>query len=109
MKNVIISILAALLTVEKVPWYSTCTTMEKIGIFIGIFIPLIIFCFFCEEMAEKWRKYRKRVQALRGEVTRLRHERREIAGNFKSAGRKPGHASHDVNRPRGAGCDRACG
>lgn len=95
-KDIVISALAAVLAVEYVPWSGAETTMEKIGIFVGFFVPLLFFCFFCEEMAEKWRKYRKRVRAIRSEVTRLRYERREIEGNFKQAGAEPGHAFDDA-------------
>lgn len=57
-KNIVISILAAVLAVEVVPWFAVCDTWEKTGIFIGICIPLIIFCFFCQETAEKaWNKH----------------------------------------------------
>ena len=42
-KNIVISILAAVLVVEKVPWFAACEIGQKIGIFIGICIPLIIF------------------------------------------------------------------
>ena len=34
-RNIVISILAAVLIVEKVPWFRYCAMEEKIGIFIG--------------------------------------------------------------------------
>lgn len=79
MKNIVISILASVLIIVKVPWFSVCTASEKTGILIGVAIPLIIFCFFCDFLVEKWRKYRKRVEAVRRKVEKLRNERREIA------------------------------
>ena len=70
-KNIIISILAALLTVEYVPWFAVCTVPEKIGVMIGVGIPLIIFCFFLDFWAEKYRKWRARVRKVRRAVERL--------------------------------------
>lgn len=97
-KNIVISILAAVLVVEKVPWYRVCTVEEKVGIFIGISIPLIIFCFFCEEIVEKWRKYRQRVKFVEREVTKLRNEGRKSKGNDKQIRKKSGHATLYLHR-----------
>lgn len=72
LRNIVISILAAVLVVEKVPWFAACEMREKIGIFIGICIPLIIFCLFCQEIAEKWRKYRTRVKEIEKRLERMR-------------------------------------
>lgn len=72
LKNIVISILAAVLIMEKVPWFAACALGEKIGIFIGICIPLIIFCLFCQEMAEKWRKYRARVRKIEEKLENMR-------------------------------------
>lgn len=71
-RNIVISILAAVLIVEKVPWFAVCAPGEKIGIFIGICIPLIIFCLFCQETGEKWRKYRARVRKIEKSLERMR-------------------------------------
>lgn len=72
LKNIVISILAAVLVMEKVPWFAVCTPGEKTGVFMGICIPLIIFCLFCQETAERWRKYRARVRETRERLERMR-------------------------------------
>ena len=98
-KDAIISVLLALSAVEHISWFATCTQGQKIGVFVGIAIPLIIFCFFCEEMVEKWRKWRRNVKRTESEVKKLRYERREIATHYKAVGRESGHAFTAPDRP----------
>lgn len=71
MKNMIISAMAAVLTVEYVPWFAVCTVPEKIGVMIGVFIPLIIFCFFFDFWHQKYRRWRARVRRTRRMVEKL--------------------------------------
>ncbi len=66
-----LSFLAAVLAVQNVPFLADCDTGEKAAIVAGITASLIIFCLFCEETAEKWRKYRERVRKLQETVRRL--------------------------------------
>ena len=54
-KNFIISALAAVLAVKSVPDLAACEPQVQIAVFIGFFIPLLFFCFFCDNLAEKWR------------------------------------------------------
>lgn len=75
-KNVIISLMAAALFVQCVPWSADWTARETIGFFIGAAGALIIFCLFCQKTTEKWRKYRDRVQKVQETVERLREGRR---------------------------------
>ncbi|MCM1112175.1 MAG: hypothetical protein NC399_02855 [Muribaculum sp.] len=77
MKNIIISALGAALAIRIIPWFAETSPLEQTGIFAGIFVPLIIFCFFCEEMAEKWRKYRGRVQEITELLLRLKGRKEE--------------------------------
>ena len=58
-KNIIMAALAAGLTLAECPWFQGCTVREKLGVFLGIFVPLFIFLLFLEEIGEKWRKYRE--------------------------------------------------
>lgn len=76
-KNAIMAALAAGLTLAECPWFQGCTVWEKLGVFLGIFIPLFIFLLFLEEIGEKWRKYRERCRKVEQTVERLRKGRTE--------------------------------
>lgn len=78
-KNIVISILAAVLTVEYVPWFAVCTVPEKIGVMIGVGIPLIIFLLFCDFYYQKYREWRTRVQEIQQTMERLQREGRRVA------------------------------
>lgn len=78
-KNIVISTLAAVLTVECVPWFAVCTVPEKTGVMIGVGIPLIIFCFFLDFWHQRYRKWRARVRKIRMTVERLQIEGRIAA------------------------------
>ena len=54
-KNFIISALAAVLAVKSVPDLAACEPKVQIAVFTGFFIPLLFFCFFCDNLVEKWR------------------------------------------------------
>ncbi len=75
-KNMIMAALAAVLTIEECTWFQGCTVQEKLGVFLGISIPLFIFFVFLEETAEKWRKYRERCREVEQTVERLRKGKR---------------------------------
>lgn len=71
-KNAIISVLAAVLAVDKFSKLTDLTASEQIGLWIAFAGILIIFCIFLEDKAEKWRKRRIRVQRIRELLERLR-------------------------------------
>lgn len=71
-KNAIISVLAAVLAVDKFSKLTDLTASEQIGLWIAFAGILIIFCIFWEDKAEKWRKRRIRVQRIRELLERLR-------------------------------------
>lgn len=75
-KNIIMAALAAGLTLAECPWFQGCTVREKLGVFLGIFVPLFIFFLFLEEIEEKWRKYRERCRKVEQTVERLRKGKR---------------------------------
>lgn len=87
LKNIAIAVMAGVLVVEYIPWYAAGSVREKLGVFIGITTILIIFCFFCDEVAERWQQRRKRVREIEDKVRRLRHDRREISKNHDLSGR----------------------
>lgn len=58
-KDVIISVMTALLVIECVPYFAECSVHMRTAVFIGIFIPLLFFCFFCDNCVEKWQNYVK--------------------------------------------------
>lgn len=86
-KDIVISLLGALLLE---PVLSPTDGGEQIAIVMGLAAMLFIFCLFCEDQAEKWQKYSKRVQDLEQRLEQLRGggtgERRESAGDITDAG-----------------------
>ena len=54
-KNLIIAALAAVLIIRSVPDLAACEPQVQAAVFIGFFIPLLFFCFFCDNFAGKWR------------------------------------------------------
>ena len=71
-KNYIISALAAVLIVKNVPYFAACSPGELIAIFAGCFIPLLFFCLFCDNCAEKWHHREKDERQLAEYIRRLR-------------------------------------
>lgn len=67
-KDIIISLLAAVIIVE-LPCFEIQNSTEKISMIVGIAAAVFIFCFFCEELHEKWQNRRKRVKKV-GEIVR---------------------------------------
>lgn len=86
-KDIVISILGALLLE---PVFKTTEVGEQIAMVIGLATVLFIFCLFCENQVEKWRKYRQRVRNLEQKLEQLRggmtDESRESAGNYGETG-----------------------
>lgn len=70
-KDIIISVLAALLAMEWVPWTEGLTAWQRVSVGAGWASTLIIFCLFCDQCAEKWRKRRRRVAGVRATVDKL--------------------------------------
>lgn len=64
-KEIIISVLASLLVMERSPWFAACGTAAKLGIFAGFYLSFIIFCIFCKKTAKRWRIYRRRMAVYR--------------------------------------------
>lgn len=73
-KNIIISILAAALTVDKLSQIIALTVADQVALWITFAWVLIIFCIFLEDKAEKWRKRRNRVQHIREILSKLCQE-----------------------------------
>lgn len=70
-KDIIISVMAAVLAVDKLSCVVSLTSREQAGLCIGITAILIIFCLFLEIQVEKWRRRRNRVQQLQQILSRL--------------------------------------
>lgn len=70
-KNIIISILAAALAVDKLSQIIVLTMSEQGALWITFSWVLIIFCVFLEDKAEKRRKRRNRVQHIREILNKL--------------------------------------
>lgn len=70
-KNFIISALGAVLTVRSMPDLAACEPQEQIAAFAGVFIFLIIFCFFCDNCAEKWRNRERDERQLAEYIRKL--------------------------------------
>lgn len=75
-KDMIIAALGAALITRDCPWFRICPWDQQAAVWLGFFIVLLFFCLFCEEKAEKWRKYRIRVDRMQGMIIRIRKIRR---------------------------------
>lgn len=86
-KDIVISLLGAWVLRDV---FGTTEVREQIAIVMGLAAMLFIFCFFCEDQAEKWQKYSQRVRDLEENLERLRGggngERRESTRNIADAG-----------------------
>ncbi len=76
-KNLIISFLAAM-ALSKLPCFEISRYEEKIGLIVGIATAVFIFLLFFEDLHEKWRNYRRRVQKTREIVRKLRFHESDI-------------------------------
>ena len=63
-KNIIISALAAGVTVDKLSRITELTVAEQAALWITFAWILIIFCVFLDDLAEKWRERKNRVQQI---------------------------------------------
>lgn len=70
-KDIIISVLAAVLAVDKLSCIISLNGREQAGLCIGITAILIIFFLFLEIQVEEWRRRRNRVQQLQQILSRL--------------------------------------
>ena len=86
-KDIVISFLGAWILRDV---FGTTEVGEQIAMIMGLAAMLFIFCLFCEEQAEKWKKYSQRVRDLEENLERLRGggngERRESTRNIADAG-----------------------
>ena len=86
-KNIAISLLGAWALRDV---FGTTEVGEQIAIVMGLAAMLFIFLLFCEDQAEKWKKYSQRVRDLEENLERLRGggngERRESTRNIADAG-----------------------
>ena len=86
-KNIAISLLGAWVLRDV---FGTTEVREQIAIVMGLAAMLFIFLLFCEDQAEKWKKYSQRVRDLEENLERLRGggngERRESTRNIADAG-----------------------
>ncbi len=92
LKNMILSMLGAAAVMRYVPWSEPLTRGESIGVYVGFSTILIIFCFFSDFLAEKWREKRERQRRIREIMAVLREVRLD--------------AEHDRSKHQKA--DRAC-
>lgn len=85
-KDIVISFLGAWILRDV---FGTTEVREQIAIVMGLAAMLFIFAF-CEDQAEKWKKYSQRVRDLEENLERLRGggngERRESTRNIADAG-----------------------
>jgi len=70
-KDIIISILGAFIIAE-LPCFEIHNSAEKIAMIVGIASAVFIFCLFCEDLHEKWKKKQKRVQEMYEKIGQLR-------------------------------------
>lgn len=86
-KDIVISFLGAWILRDV---FGTTEVREQIAIVMGLAAMLFIFLLFCEDQAEKWKKYSQRVRDLEENLGRLRGggngERRESTRNIADAG-----------------------
>lgn len=82
-KDVIISVLAAALVVDKLSGVMDLAVREQAGLGIGITAVLIIFCIFLDIAVEKERKRRSRIWQIQQMLERL-------AGKEADDGKKRG-------------------
>lgn len=86
-KDIVISFLGAWILRDV---FGTTEVREQIAIVMGLAAMLFIFLLFCEDQAEKWKKYSQRVRDLEENLERLRGggngERRESTRNIADAG-----------------------
>lgn len=73
-KDCIIAALGAALAIKGVPYFAACGPAELAALFLGIFVPLLFFCIFCDCMAEKWHGRERDRRQLAEYIRRLGRE-----------------------------------
>lgn len=71
-KDIIISVLAAGLIVDKLSGIASLSTRYQIGLWIAFTCILIIFCIFLENLADEWRQRKERIRRIQEQLERLR-------------------------------------
>ena len=71
-KDIIISILAAGLIVDKLSGLASLSVRYQIGLWIAFTCILIIFLLFLEDVAEKWRQRKERIRRIQEQLEILR-------------------------------------
>ncbi len=74
MKDIAIATLAAVI-ILRLPCFAACDAWQKGAVCLGIFMCLLFFCLFCEEMCEKWQNRKDRIEEIRRMLERLRGSR----------------------------------
>lgn len=77
-KDIAISLLGTLLAMEWIPWTAELDVWERVSVGAGWTCALIIFCLFCDKCANRWRRYRQRVERGRQSVDKLAKMKKEI-------------------------------
>lgn len=72
LKDIIISILAAVLIVDKLSGMTALSAQYQVGLWIAFTCILIIFCIFLENVADEWRQRRKRLRRIQEQLEKLR-------------------------------------
>lgn len=93
-KDMIIAALAAGLILRH-PWFAACTAGQKISVWMALTVCLLFFCLFCEEMHEKWLKYKERVSKLQELLERLAEGKGGQDGQHTRYELLPGQADED--------------
>lgn len=71
-KNFIMSAMGAVLIIRSLPELAASEPQVLVAAFAGFFIPLLFFCFFCDNCTEKWRNRERDRRQLREYIRRLR-------------------------------------
>lgn len=74
LKDIIISVLAAVMIVDKLSGVVSLSVRYQIGLWIAFTCILIIFCIFLENMANKWRLRKERIQRIQEKLEKLRRK-----------------------------------
>ncbi|MCM1213284.1 MAG: hypothetical protein NC331_11470 [Lachnospiraceae bacterium] len=75
-KNIIISAMGAVLAARSMPGLADCGPLALVAAFMGIFMPLLALCSFCDGLAERWRSRERGRRQLAEYIRRLGKEQR---------------------------------
>lgn len=73
-KDIIISVLAAVLIVDKLSGITSLPARYQMALWIAFTCILIIFCIFLENAADEWRQRRKRIRRIQARLEKLRRK-----------------------------------